>query len=588
MFLLKKLKESPLPSPTFSVLAVFLVLLPVFGFVQLTWLNRLRDADLKQMNQGLDAAVSTFRDQFDRDLADMRSHFKVESARGERAARQLALKHRTWQERFSHPKLIDQIYWINHEQGNPVVHRFNPEQGQLEATSWPTSLAQFRSTFRKMAYHVSFALSDPIPLLHEKTRCLVIPYHGERPYTGLGSWVVLELDDTFLKQNYIPNLMSDLFFRGDHQVLKIGIVSVNNPNRLIYRSQPDLSLADLREPDRAVAFFGQPDTQAQPAFLNRGASRDEATGGEWLLLVKHQAGSLRAAANGIRNRNLAMSYAVLFILGAALVLSLGAHWRSKDLLRRQMAYFSGISHDLRTPLAVINSAGYNLSRNLVDDQERVRCYGALIEKESIRLKRMVNEVLEVSRAQTSPESYRLEPLDVQAVIETVIQSNSGLLESRDFAMQHTIDEDLPLILGNEAALQSALENLITNGVKYGERGRWLKLSARVAKRKNQILIQVQDGGTGMTAADVKHIFDPFFRTEQARSSGLEGSGLGLSLVKQVMAVHGGSVEVTSVVQQGSTFNLRLPIPSDRVLENYESGGLQTWKRKFSLSKTMWV
>ena len=128
-----------------------------------------------------------------------------------------------------------------------------------------------------------------------------------------------------------------------------------------------------------------------------------------------------------------------------------------------------------------------------------------------------------------------------------------------------IAADLPQILGDAAALRSAVQNLIANAVKYGGRDRWVGIRAEHVhdRRHSEVRITVSDHGAGIPAAELPHIFDPFYRGADAVERQIHGNGLGLSLVKRIVVAHGGRVTVTSRAGAGSSFTISLPaVPPD--------------------------
>ena len=130
---------------------------------------------------------------------------------------------------------------------------------------------------------------------------------------------------------------------------------------------------------------------------------------------------------------------------------------------------------------------------------------------------------------------------------------------RGRAVHREIAADLPPVLGDAAALRSAVQNLIANAVKYGGRDRWVGIRAEHARdrRRSEVRITVSDHGAGIPASELPHIFDPFYRGADAVERQVHGNGLGLSLVKRIVAAHGGRVSVTTRAGAGSSFTIAL-------------------------------
>jgi len=116
------------------------------------------------------------------------------------------------------------------------------------------------------------------------------------------------------------------------------------------------------------------------------------------------------------------------------------------------------------------------------------------------------------------------------------------------------------VMGDAAAIRSALQNLVANAIKYGGRDRWVGIRAQHVRerRKSEVRITVSDHGSGIPAAELPHIFDPFYRGADAIERQIHGNGLGLALVRRIVAAHGGRVSVTTKPGGGSSFTIALP------------------------------
>jgi two-component system, OmpR family, sensor histidine kinase SenX3 len=140
------------------------------------------------------------------------------------------------------------------------------------------------------------------------------------------------------------------------------------------------------------------------------------------------------------------------------------------------------------------------------------------------------------------------------------------IDAAGVTVETSIADDLPMIVGDVSALRSALQNLISNAVKYGGSARWLRVAARRepgAGSREQVLFTVEDRGLGIDSDDRKRIFEPFYRGREAVAQQIQGSGLGLNLVMRIAEAHGGKVSVASEPGKGSTFTLALPATRDR-------------------------
>jgi signal transduction histidine kinase len=281
---------------------------------------------------------------------------------------------------------------------------------------------------------------------------------------------------------------------------------------------------------------------------------------EWRLAVKHRAGSLEAAVANARLRNLGISFGILLLLGISVLTMVVTTHRAQRLASQQMAFVAGVSHELRTPLAVIRSAGENLADGLIEDATQSRKYGTIIRNEGRRLSEMVERILDFAGIQAQRRNYELRPVEVTDLVKATLDDNAALLDSGMFEVATSLPPESMKILADPAALKSALQNLVSNAVKYSNGSKWIGLT--VQRHGDSVEIRVQDRGIGIPSSDLPHIFEPFYRGREVMDAQIQGSGLGLSLVKHVVEGHKGTIAVDSSHRRGTTFTLRLPVMCD--------------------------
>jgi signal transduction histidine kinase len=282
--------------------------------------------------------------------------------------------------------------------------------------------------------------------------------------------------------------------------------------------------------------------------------------GRWRLLVQHQSGSLEAAIGQVRRRNLAISFGVLLLLSVSVGMLTLTSRRAERLAQQQMEFVAGVSHELRTPVAVIKSAAENLSQGVVGSVDRVKKYGNTIEAEARRLGEMVERVLQYAAIESGMGMGSRSALAPEDIIQGAIDSSMPLLTPDNVQVHRDIALDLPPVLGDANALRSAVQNLIANAVKYGGRDHWVGIRAVHVRdrRHGEVRITVSDHGNGIDAAELPHIFEPFYRGADAVAQQIHGNGLGLSLVRRIIEAHGGKVSATSRQGAGSAFTISLP------------------------------
>ena len=261
-----------------------------------------------------------------------------------------------------------------------------------------------------------------------------------------------------------------------------------------------------------------------------------------------------------RNRNLAISLGVFTLLAGAIAMIMVSTRRAQRLAAQQMEFVAGVSHELRTPLAVIRTAAENLADDVVHDAEKTRQYGALINREGRRLSNMVERVLLFAKMRADNLQFEPQAVDLIATIEDAIDSNNAWSPERSVTVRKELPESLPELMGDPSALGSVMQNLVSNAIKYSREGGTVTIQVRESNTQSgpAIQIAIHDQGEGIPSREIPHLFDPFFRGERARQAQTQGSGLGLSLVKQVVEAHGGEIDVSSTPGAGSTFVVELP------------------------------
>ncbi|HEV7645782.1 MAG TPA: HAMP domain-containing sensor histidine kinase [Pyrinomonadaceae bacterium] len=279
--------------------------------------------------------------------------------------------------------------------------------------------------------------------------------------------------------------------------------------------------------------------------------------GAWVLNVQHRDGSLDQFVANARNRNLAVSFGILALLGISIGLVFLSAQRAKTLAQRQLDFVSSVSHEFRTPLAVLYSAGENLTDGVVHSRQQVSEYGTLIKHEGKKLSGMVEQILEFAGARSGKRKYDLRKTNIADVLSDALTECQPLINESGFTVEKNIQPDLPDIAAEAAALSHAFQNLINNAIKYSRDEKYLKITAE--NGGGAIKLSFEDRGRGIAARERSQIFEPFYRGKEVVEAQIHGNGLGLSLVKQIVEAHNGRVEVESRPGEGSKFTIKLPV-----------------------------
>ncbi len=247
------------------------------------------------------------------------------------------------------------------------------------------------------------------------------------------------------------------------------------------------------------------------------------------------------------------------ILGAGLFLVYSNVRRELQLSRQKSDFVANVSHELKTPLALIRLFAETLELGRVPTEEKAKQYYRVINKESQRLTQLINNILDFSRIEAGRREYRFAATEVGRIVNEVVEAYRFQIEQQGFALEVDVPEGLPEIQLDHEALGQALINLVNNAIKYSQHEKRIKITARHAD--GRILLAVADRGIGIVKAEQKKIFEKFYRAENSLVHDTKGSGLGLALVRHIMDAHGGSVELESAPGKGSTFTLVLPVAS---------------------------
>jgi two-component system sensor histidine kinase SenX3 len=223
-----------------------------------------------------------------------------------------------------------------------------------------------------------------------------------------------------------------------------------------------------------------------------------------------------------------------------------------DEVRRD--FVANISHELKTPIGAVSLLAEALQA-ASDEPEQVRRFAKRLTKESERLARITQEIIQLSRLQAADALTKPEVVDIDHVVALAIDQNRVAADSRRVTIVSGGDAGAE-VYGDEPLLAVALHNLIANAIQYSPEGS--RVGVGVTNADGNVEIAVTDQGVGIPEEDLDRVFERFYRIDQARSRHTGGSGLGLSIVKHVVQNHGGDVRVWSQVGNGSTFTIRLP------------------------------
>ncbi|MFC5449895.1 sensor histidine kinase [Paenibacillus aestuarii] len=218
--------------------------------------------------------------------------------------------------------------------------------------------------------------------------------------------------------------------------------------------------------------------------------------------------------------------------------------------------FTNVSHDLRTPLTSIIGYLRLIGQDRYKDEVELRYYTDIAYEKSRRLERMVNDLFEYTQMSYGKNILNRTVIDMHALIGQLVADFTFQLSEAGMEIRLSNQTGKAVILADGEKMMRALENLISNAMKYSKSGKYIDVS--VTQRADQVIVQLKNYGPKIPASDLPHIFERFYRAEKSRSEQTGGSGLGLAIVKSIIEAHEGSITVSSCVQE-TVFEIRLPL-----------------------------
>jgi signal transduction histidine kinase len=579
-------------------LAMLIALVCVLGALQYRWIGEISEIEQKKLQDYLRTSLAEISREFNSELSNACAALLPTNADVDELGRQRAYEQRyaKWKNSTNASKLFDRIAVTWEQNGQITLQMLNLESDTFAESDWPASWSAMND---RIAARLRGGGPPGPSTSTESTSLIEIPRFGgfgRRGPPGPGhpgeqEWLIVEIDPGYVASTVLPELLARHFGSNFQAEYQIDVFTKANPPVAIYQTgaRNDRAIADaaasvslfdvmpqVRErggpgPGRGPGWgrpgVPRPDALPPPGERGPGPGRGFSAAGDpgrgrWQLSIRLNAGSLETVVGRARQRNLAISAAILLLMLATAGALVRFSRQAQRLAEMEMEFVTGVSHELRTPLTVIRTAAFNLRGRLAGNPSQVERYGTLIRQESEKLTAIVEQVLQFASAKRGRVIRRREPVSVESIIDDSLQSTRGILEHSLCQVDKEIEPGLPLILGDSMALTQAIQNLIHNAVKYGIDGNhWIGVFARTVPGphgNDMVEIQVSDRGPGIPRDEQRHIFDAFFRGKRAVADQVHGTGLGLNLVKKIVEAHGGTVAVQSEPGAGTNFMLRIP------------------------------
>ncbi len=278
----------------------------------------------------------------------------------------------------------------------------------------------------------------------------------------------------------------------------------------------------------------------------------------WSLELRHEEPRfLKTFFTSRRGIYLYMFILLAGILVFGLTLTIRAVTHELELARMKSDFVSTISHEFKSPLTSIRQLAEMLQADRVPSEERRHRYYDVLVQQSQRLSLLVDNILDFARMEEGRKTFDFEMVDISALLKEIISTFQQRVRHEGFTIHTEIDESLPQISVDRSAIAQTITNLMDNAVKYSDKAREIYVRAFVENR--HLVIAVEDSGVGIKQEDMEKVFERFYRGGDELTRAVKGSGLGLTLVKQIVEAHHGTVHVESEPGSGSTFSIRLPL-----------------------------
>jgi len=258
-----------------------------------------------------------------------------------------------------------------------------------------------------------------------------------------------------------------------------------------------------------------------------------------------------------RHLYLGLFLGILAVMLMGIVILARAMIHESEISRMKSEFVSNVTHELKTPLALIRMFGETLDSGIVTEEDKRREFYSIIRKESERLTHLINNVLDYSRIDSGNKEYEFEKADLVETIQHSLEAYKFHIRDMGFEIESKMPEEPVMILIDKDAISQAFLNLLSNAVKYSEERKHIRVE--IVRETNSVLISVTDQGIGIARDELKKIYDKFYRVQNDMVKKPRGSGLGLTLTRHIVEAHQGNIEVDSEPGRGSRFSIRLPL-----------------------------
>ncbi len=372
---------------------------------------------------------------------------------------------------------------------------------------------------------------------------------------------VVELQDTLAYLTTIIDNMAD----GLIVVDKEGVINHINP-----AASDMFGLAEHEMIGKNIEILGKKLVD----LVNKSLKTENILSTE-IALTKNRFG--KAVAKSIKKEYFSEDSEAKGILGSVILIR--DITQEKEIDKVKTEFITIVSHELRTPLTSILGFVEMIERKFRDtlipkiDTSEAKISKVLnkinrdfdiIRSEGDRITSLINDILDISKLESGAVKWNFEEISIEEVIFDAYRALSALFEQRGIPFKHTIQSSLPKIYADKERLIQVMINLLSNALKFTEKG---YIACKAELKNNEILVSIEDTGTGIPASDINKIFEKFKQVGDIMRDKPKGTGLGLPISKQIIEAHGGKIWVESQVGKGSVFYFTIPLRNREVNKN---------------------
>ena len=539
-------------------LVIFLlVLCGILTVLQYHWTGEVSRAEVTRLRSALSEQAQSLVRDFDSELAESCRALLPACAELDTQGREAAHVARLRQWKSANPRpIFARIAVVVPAREGLELHALDLPAEKFGRLDWPAPWSALKDSLDRWR----LAPGGARPFADPSGALLEFPVVGGG--LGINEWLVLELDLDYVRRVWLPELVRAHLDFDNKSLYDVEVRTVAPPVTVLYSSRPNA--AANGETPYSIRFHHQGKSGGNP----RQRPPDAPVGPDgraapewnlWVLEARPRPGALEAMVSASRRRNFAVAALVNGLILAAGVALVVQTRRSRQLAEAQMNFVANVSHELRTPLTVIRGAAHNIKRGVVQERAQLEQYSGLIIQHTEQLTEMIEQLLELAGARKNRTALARKPVQLVEVLQDALAATRRDAEIAGCIVDVSPPATLPEVLGDPAALRRVFQNLLTNAARHGGTGGWIGVTATAVNGAEPMLeVQVADRGPGIPESEQAEIFKPFVRGAAAQEKQIRGSGLGLSLVKEIVEAHGGSVFMHSQAGHGATFTVRLP------------------------------